>query len=201
MTMGNDEKRPPPPTPTDHRLPGTGIAGRKARATNLVENDSDTDDPTSIRESNMTFMEALKAKSAPSTHPSNSSVKAASQPPVLGHVHPFHPARFLSSRNKSPHTLQRIGANPSDIIPKRTVSLSLSQPIPTQSGLLTPDLITNNSTSNSSRSVSMAVICEHGGDEKDDSQLDIPLVTSASSCVRQPSRMKTLIRLLVPLRL
>jgi len=109
-----------------------------------------------------------------STHPSNSFVKAASQPkpnPVLGNVHPLHPACYFSSRHKSPHSLQRIGAIPSDIIPKCKVSLSLSQPIPTQPGLLMPDLITNNTTSNSDR---------NGGSKKDNGQLGTPLVTSAS---------------------
>ncbi len=51
------------------------------------------------------------------------------------------------------------------------MSLSLSQPIPTQPGLLMPDLITNNTTSNSDR---------NGGSKKDNGQLDTPLVTSAS---------------------
>ena len=70
----------PPSVSEDPRLPGTGIAGRKARATNQAEGD------LHVNVSESTIINAMRASS-------------------LRDRDPFHPARLMSTQNKSPTKL------------------------------------------------------------------------------------------------
>lgn len=76
----------PPSISEEHRLPGTGIAGRKARATNQAEGD---------RQANVTEMTIINAMRANATRTDSSRRKRA----------PFVPARLMSKTNKSPNEL------------------------------------------------------------------------------------------------
>jgi len=136
MTVGGKAS---PATPKEH-----GLSDADSLQVALVPQDTPVQDSVVTRESNMTFMEAMKANST-----SQPSAKLTSQ--ALAKVNVLHPAQ-------SPYVLQRIGANPSDIIPKRNVSLSISRPVPTVPVMLTP----NDILSPARRNVSMATIHHTG---------------------------------------
>ncbi len=64
MNSLKDEAQAPPTGTEEHRLPGVGIAGRNARATNLSEaKPSPPDANTDERSTNFTAIEAMRARS------------------------------------------------------------------------------------------------------------------------------------------
>lgn len=82
----------PPSVSEDHRLPGTGIASRKARATNQAEGERNVN----VTES--TIINAMRANS-------------------LHNRSPFEPARLMSTQNKSPTKLVPLTPSKSNLLP------------------------------------------------------------------------------------
>eukprot|EP00984_Skeletonema_dohrnii_P038750 scaffold42357_cov250-Skeletonema_dohrnii-CCMP3373.AAC.1 len=128
-----------PPTPSNHRLPRTGVASRRARASNAAETELDDTIPEDIptREAGMTYIQSMQARSKESAE---SSLKPPHRP-VLHNKDALTPGRLMSLQNKSPHQLEpirRVGANPTDKIPLRNASVAVSTPPSHDINLLTP---------------------------------------------------------------
>ncbi len=79
-----------------HRIPGTGVSSRNARATNAAESDVVPEDTnTNERAVNMGYIQAMCAR----------STAASEEQDTKSHFKrdPFVPARLMSCQNKSPN--------------------------------------------------------------------------------------------------
>jgi len=89
---------PPPSNSEEHRIPGTGVSSRNARATNAAESDAVPEDTnTNERSVNMGYIQAMRAR----------STAAHEEQDTKSHFKrdPFVPARLMSRQNKSPNQL------------------------------------------------------------------------------------------------
>ncbi len=134
---------PPPSISEEHRLPGTGVSSRNARATNAVETETVPEDPNATERSvNMGYISAMRARSA-------AAIEDQDRDPRLLSRNAFEPAKLMSRQNKS--SKQLVPIDRGNGTKQRNVSLSNIS----STSFLTPELLSNVIPEN--RSVNMAI--------------------------------------------
>ncbi len=88
----------PPSNSEEHRIRGTGVSSRNARATNAAESDIVPEDTnTNERSVNMGYIQAMRARSTAAQEEQDTATRTKRDP--------FVPARLMSRQNKSTNQL------------------------------------------------------------------------------------------------